>query len=80
MSASATPLHTFETFFHRREQGIAQTLGITGFIVCQKAESDQQFDIAPRDLRLRPVQPFPLAPAKATHSNGSGGVAGVLSV
>ena len=44
--------------------------------VLEVATENQKIDIAPRDLRLRPVQPFPLAPAKATHSNGSGGVAG----
>ncbi len=60
----------------RGQQGVAQALGITRLLIFEVSAKDQQIDIVAWHFHLRAVQPFPLTPAKATHSNGSGGVAG----
>ncbi len=75
-AVSPTLSRAIQALPRRGQQGVAQALGITRLLIFEVSTKDQQLDIAAWHFDLRAVQPFPLTPAKATHSNGSGGVAG----
>ncbi len=77
-AVSPTLSRAIQALPRRCQQGIAQVLGITRLLIFEVSAKDQQFDIAARNLRLRAVQPFPLTPPIAAHSEsgwceGAGG-------
>ncbi len=52
---SPTLSRVIQALPRRHQQGVAQALGITRLLIFEVSANDQQFDIAPRDLRLCPV-------------------------
>ncbi len=75
-AVSPALLRAIQALPRRGQQGVTQALWIIGLVVLEVAMKNQKIDIAPRYLNLDQRQPFAPAPAKATHSNDGGGVAG----
>ena len=77
-AVSPTLSRAIQALPRRCQQSVAQALGITRVLIFEVSAKDQQFDIAARNLGLCAVQPFPLTPPIAAHSEsgwceGAGG-------